>query len=79
MSKNLIQDMFTAPRKKAPAKLGIAEYLEKIGGMDAYFFDTNEEADTFGKSVRKNIENVKEVEVEISYKVVRLKLKRTED
>jgi hypothetical protein len=81
MSKNSIQDFFTQTISKKPRnKIGVVEYLEKIGGMDAFFFDTNEEADSFGKQVRKNIEDsAKEVDVDISYKVVRLRLKRTED
>lgn len=82
MPRNLASDIFTQPNKnkKNVNSIGIVEYLERLGGMDAHFFDENEAAEKFGHAVRENIKDyAKEVEVEISYKVVRLKLKRNDD
>jgi len=79
MSKHSLEFTFTDASTKVKNKpkkgLGIIEYLKKLGGMDPHFFDTNEEAEEFGRTVRENIEGVSGVEVEISYKTVRIKLK----
>lgn len=86
MPRNLAADIFTQPNKnkKNVSSIGIVEYLERCGGTDTYFFDDsgddrNEAAEKFGHAVRENLKDIKEVEVDISYKVVRLKLKRNDD
>ena len=52
---------------------GLVWYIENVcGGMDLHNFETHREAREFGLNVR---ENCPELDVEISYENVRLRLK----
>lgn len=62
-------------KSSASKKKEVIEYLRSIGGMDANFFDDNSIAEDYGHALREKLKGINEVEVEITYRCVRLKLK----
>ena len=65
------------PKPKKAIKKDLVWFLEQSGGLSVHNFDVHADAEAFGKKVRENAPI--EVVVDISYKVVRIKLEKDDE
>jgi hypothetical protein len=65
------------PKPKKAIKKDLIWFLEQSGGISIHNFDVHADAEAFGKKVRETTPI--EVSVDISYKVVRIKLEKDEE
>ena len=70
---NTLKDL---PKPKKSVKKDLVWFLEQCGGLSVHTFDVHADAEAFGKQVRETVPI--EVSVDISYKVVRIKLEKDE-
>lgn len=80
MSRNQLSEKLTVPKKKIETPLQSKEqkfvaYLRSIGGMDVHQFDDANEATEYGQTLRKTIDGFSLIDVEITYRTVRVRLK----
>lgn len=84
MARNQLSEKPVIARNKNETSLESKEkqfvaYLRSIGGVDVHQFDDTNEATEYGQKLRLTIENSKLIDVEITYRTVRVRLKEVAD